>query len=630
MKDNKLLKTNLLVSIILIFGFSTTAVFSYRANYQASLSKIEQVSALTMEGIYYQLSTVLTKPVNISITMAHDSLMVKHLSNEAENLDNEDYIRTIQGYLDAYREKYSFDSVFLVSTVSGRYYSFKGVDRVLTPDNPENEWYYNLLDSEQEYSMNVDNDEVIGSNDAITVFVNCKIIDSDNTVLGIVGVGVRVDYLKEFLRSYEEKYGIDAYMVNEDGIIEISTTHTGYEKVNWFSISGNDAIREQLLGWHQENVSMELWTDREGIEEKSYVVARYIPELSWHLIVDQNNGDILRAMRLRLYQAAAVIIIIILLILVIITTVIRNFNKQITKLMEERQAVFKRATEKLYDNIYELNITKNCPANVQTVQFFESLGAKGMPYSQGLGVIAEKQIREEHREGYVNTFSPENVKREYELGNSHLQYDFMITQDGGDYFWMRIDAYVFYSQEDNCLHMFTYRKNINEDKKKEWMAITDGMTGFLNKTATKNRIDTLLSEDSERFGVFFIFDIDNFKTANDCFGHAFGDYCIKEFTGIIRRYLGDCEVLGRVGGDEFVAFVFAKDTEWPEKNAMELSRALDTSCVKDNKSWKMSASIGVSLSPQNGRDFDSLYEKADAALYTTKQKGKNNFTIYTK
>lgn len=63
---------------------------------------------------------------------------------------------------------------------------------------------------------------------------------------------------------------------------------------------------------------------------------------------------------------------------------------------------------------------------------------------------------------------------------------------------------------------------------------------------------------------------------------------------------------------------------------MELSRALDTSCVKDNKSWKMSASIGVSLSPQNGRDFDSLYEKADAALYTTKQKGKNNYTIYTK
>lgn len=54
---NKLLRTNLLISIILIAGFVTTAVFSYRANYQVSLNNIEQVSSLSTEGIYYQLSS---------------------------------------------------------------------------------------------------------------------------------------------------------------------------------------------------------------------------------------------------------------------------------------------------------------------------------------------------------------------------------------------------------------------------------------------------------------------------------------------------------------------------------------------------------------------------------------------
>ena len=83
MKNNILLKTNLLVSVILLVGFALIATLSYRANYNASLVKIKQVSSLASEGIYYRLSTMLTKPVNISQTMAHDSLLIKLLEEEA-------------------------------------------------------------------------------------------------------------------------------------------------------------------------------------------------------------------------------------------------------------------------------------------------------------------------------------------------------------------------------------------------------------------------------------------------------------------------------------------------------------------------------------------------------------------
>lgn len=62
------------------------------------------------------------------------------------------------------------------------------------------------------------------------------------------------------------------------------------------------------------------------------------------------------------------------------------------------------------------------------------------------------------------------------MGNNHLRYDFKITQDGSRYFWMRIDAYIFFSQEDECIHMFTYRKNINAEKEKEIRASYDEMT----------------------------------------------------------------------------------------------------------------------------------------------------------
>ena len=96
---NKLLRTNLLISIILIAGFVTTAVFSYRANYQVSLNNIEQVSSLSTEGIYYQLSSLFSKPVNISLTMAHDSLLVEHLMKEPSHLDDKAYEETTKEYL---------------------------------------------------------------------------------------------------------------------------------------------------------------------------------------------------------------------------------------------------------------------------------------------------------------------------------------------------------------------------------------------------------------------------------------------------------------------------------------------------------------------------------------------------
>ncbi|PXX44300.1 diguanylate cyclase (GGDEF)-like protein [Hungatella effluvii] len=625
---NKLLRTNLLISIILIAGFVTTAVFSYRANYQVSLNNIEQVSSLSTEGIYYQLSSLFSKPVNISLTMAHDSLLVEHLMKEPSHLADKAYEETTKEYLKTYREKYGFDSVFLVSTVSGRYYNFNGVDRVMERDNPENTWYFDMLDSNKEYSLNVDNDEVSGADNKITTFVNCRIQDTNGAVIGIVGVGIRMDYIKELLQNYEDTYNVKANLINENGEIEISTSYTGYEAADWFEIYGQEGIRDQILSWYEDTKNLELWTNT-GTEEKerSFVVSRYIPELSWMLIVEQDTGRIIQEMYMQLYKTCFVLALVVIAILVIITSVIRKFNLQITKLVEERQAMFKEATEQLYDSIYELNLTKNCYVGKTTEDYFSNLGAGGVPFDQGLRIIAEKQIKEEYRKGYIEMFAPENAIREYEAGNNHLSYDFLFTLDGADYHWMRVETYLFYSEEDCSVHMFSYRKNIDQEKKKELMAQTDEMTGFLTKTATERLIEKQLVEKKEEKYAFFICDIDNFKQVNDRFGHAFGDYCICSFTKAIREHFRKDDILGRIGGDEFVVFIPYSSERWLEEKAAELSKALEIVCTKEQSSCQVSASIGISISSQAGNRFDQLYQSADAALYQTKKNGKNGFTI---
>ncbi len=82
------------------------------------------------------------------------------------------------------------------------------------------------------------------------------------------------------------------------------------------------------------------------------MVSRYIPELTWNLVVEQDTSRLIEDIHNQMYRTGLILAIVILTVVVVITNVIRNFDKQITKLTEERQAIFKKATEQLYDSIF--------------------------------------------------------------------------------------------------------------------------------------------------------------------------------------------------------------------------------------------------------------------------------------
>ena len=633
MKNNILFKTNVLVSVILVIGFTLIAVLGYRANYNAYLVKTEQVASLANEGIYYQLSTLLTKPVNISQTMAHDSLLAELLAEEGRRGQEPAYQERLRHYLETYKEKYKYDSVFLVSSASTNYYNFNGLDRRLPQGDPENDWYYNFVNSAEEYSLNVDNDEVVGADNKITLFVNCKIKNTAGQIIGVVGVGVNIDSLKDLLRQYEEKYKVDACLIDEHGLIQVSSMYNGHTEADWFKINDSEKVRRSVLEWKNGKSNWDIWMPGNlQSSEKSYLVVRYIPDLSWYLLVKQDTGAMVAELNEKRWQTAGLIAVVILIIILIITSVIKKFNTKMTRLLEERQALFKEATEKIYDNIYELNITKNCAASKKTELYFEAMGAKDRPYEEFLRAVASKQLKQEFREGYVRTFTRENVLHQLAMGNNYLQYEFMITENGSDYFWMRIDAYIFYSPADASVHMFTYRKNIDEEKRKELenlrKAATDSMTGAYTREATEQNINWLLAANPNGSYCFFIIDIDNFKQANDLYGHIFGDSCIKQFVQLLKSDCREQDVVGRIGGDEFVVFSSISDAESAERKAERLCRKLNTVCEDSGNCWQMAGSIGIALAPQDGTNFKELYAKADKALYVTKKRGKNGYTLY--
>ena len=631
MKKNVLFRTNILVCLIIILGFVITAVISYTSNRGTFEKDVERVSTLTAEGISHNIDTIFTKPINISLTMANDSLLKDFLAEEGSHLDDEAFIQTMRDYLDAYRMKYEYDSVFLVSAQTNRYYHFKGLDRILTPDHSENVWYYEFLNANQEYSLNIDNDEA--ADNEITVFINCKITGPDGGTMGIVGVGFRVDSLQALLKDYEDKFDVNAYLVDPQGTIEISTDQTGYHATNLFDSCEYPEWKDAILS-DRENIQ-DFWYS--GPNRGGYLVTQFIPTLEWFLVVDHDTSALDQQLSRQFTISVLVIIAVVAFVLLTITGIIRKYNAQIIQLTvareKEHKSIFQAAAEQLYENIYEVDISHNRAASEATEDYFESLGApKGTSYDQALKYIAEKQIKEEFRQGYLDTFSPEHVLEAYRNGTDNLCYDFMISSDGTTYYWMRITAHIFYWEDDNSVRLLVYRQNIDAEKRREQYMFDkmqqDSLTGLYNKAATQEHVRSMMLERPDDMFAFFILDIDNFKQVNDQYGHATGDAVLLEFSKVVRNQFRSGDIIGRIGGDEFVVFFPVPNRDAVERKAKDLSIALLREFPTENGECKISASIGVAVAPDHGTDFETLYKNADEALYHTKERGKIGYTIY--
>ncbi|MEG1719102.1 MAG: GGDEF domain-containing protein [Clostridia bacterium] len=113
-------------------------------------------------------------------------------------------------------------------------------------------------------------------------------------------------------------------------------------------------------------------------------------------------------------------------------------------------------------------------------------------------------------------------------------------------------------------------------------------------------------------------------------GHAFGDYVIKKIAGKIHDLFRKMDIVGRIGGDEFVVFMENVGSENGAINkADELCKKLSSSYENNNVKLYVSVSIGISFYPYSGVTYDELYRNSDTALYLSKQNGRNKYTLFT-
>lgn len=219
-------------------------------------------------------------------------------------------------------------------------------------------------------------------------------------------------------------------------------------------------------------------------------------------------------------------------------------------------------------------------------------------------------------------------------GKNIIESQFRWKDRIGGYIWCQVMGKTIY--DDHKMPIRVIGKIVNVDTQKrelealEYKATRDPLTGVYNKEVTIKKIDKYITGNKNGMHVLMFIDFDDFKSINDRYGHLQGDKVLIYVISRIKEIFSEGEIIGRIGGDEFVVFAGnISSVDEVMQKATTLKKELDTTYISDNKVIKISGSIGVALYPEAGIHYEQLMDRADQALYQVKEHGKNDFMLYT-
>lgn len=171
------------------------------------------------------------------------------------------------------------------------------------------------------------------------------------------------------------------------------------------------------------------------------------------------------------------------------------------------------------------------------------------------------------------------------------------------------------------------------EQKLEKLAHYDNLTGLPNRTLFYDRFESALQL-SERLGsktALLFIDLDRFKPINDNYGHHVGDKMLIEAAGRIRQHIRPSDTVSRLGGDEFTVILSdLSSSDVAQDIARRIQSELKKVYVCEGKELFSSASIGIALYPDDGRNTQVLLKHADTAMYHIKERGRNDIMFFDK
>jgi diguanylate cyclase (GGDEF)-like protein/PAS domain S-box-containing protein len=183
---------------------------------------------------------------------------------------------------------------------------------------------------------------------------------------------------------------------------------------------------------------------------------------------------------------------------------------------------------------------------------------------------------------------------------------------------------------DACVHLGALAIERKEARAQiARLAYHDMLTGLPNRAQLRQLINQAIDDCRGKQLALVFLDLDHFKDVNDTLGHSAGDALLIEFAKRLRARIQPSDLLGRLSGDEFVIVVPNCDPARASLVASHITEALASPLWIDNRQVPISASMGISIYPDNATDIDTLMQQADAAMYKAKQAGRSTHRFFS-
>jgi diguanylate cyclase (GGDEF)-like protein/PAS domain S-box-containing protein len=213
-------------------------------------------------------------------------------------------------------------------------------------------------------------------------------------------------------------------------------------------------------------------------------------------------------------------------------------------------------------------------------------------------------------------------------------YQFKIVRKDGEERWVDFSAAVIDVGGRPAVlgtaFDITKRKEAEEQIKN--LAYHDALTGLPNRLLFNDRLSVAVAQahrQGYRLAIFFL-DVDRFKVINDSLGHSLGDRLLQGVARRLQSSVREGDTVARLGGDEFILLLPALNrTEDVAKVAEKILDSLKLPFRLEGRELYVTASMGISLYPDDGGDAETLIKNADTAMYRAKEQGRDNYQLYT-
>lgn len=203
----------------------------------------------------------------------------------------------------------------------------------------------------------------------------------------------------------------------------------------------------------------------------------------------------------------------------------------------------------------------------------------------------------------------------------------VLRGTGNDCRWLRM---IFVpAGEDVTITFIDLTDSKAAHEEMEVIALTDPLTGILNRRGfERDATEHLKASADDATGALLFIDLNNFKPVNDRLGHEVGDQLLRLAARRLKMALRPDDIIGRPGGDEFVALVPDVQADVADRLAYRLTEALGESYTIDGYTVDCAASIGLALYPQHARTLTGLLREADQAMYRAKERSRGDTVVH--